>query len=89
MAPPNRRAAPVARRESRRWEKAPPDPGIIPGGIRDRAMRAVLRHGPRAERAEQAEDENKTRASVKFEDGVSKKTEADVVEAEEAKVKSS
>jgi hypothetical protein len=31
------------RRKSRHgWESAPPDPGIIPGGIRDRAMRAVM-----------------------------------------------
>jgi hypothetical protein len=33
----------ASKRKPRRrgWEPAPPDPGIIPGGIRDRAMRAV------------------------------------------------
>jgi hypothetical protein len=36
------------------------DPGIIPGGIRDRAMRSVLRRGPRAE------DKEKTRASKEY-----------------------
>ena len=30
-------------RHRKRWEEVPPDPGIIPGGIRDRAMRAVQR----------------------------------------------
>jgi hypothetical protein len=39
---------------------APPDPGIIPGGIRDRALRAVMKRGP------QPEDKNKTLASRKF-----------------------
>jgi hypothetical protein len=33
----------------RKWEPAPPDPGIIPGGIRDRAMRALRERGPRPE----------------------------------------
>ena len=46
------------RRECR--EDAPPDPGIIPGGIRDRAMRAVMERGPRPE------DKRKTRTSQKF-----------------------
>ena len=36
------------------------DPGIIPGGIRDRAMRAVLRRGPKAE------DKERTRASKEY-----------------------
>jgi hypothetical protein len=41
----------------RKWTPAPPDPGIKPGGIRDRAMQAVLARGPRLE------DEERTRAS--------------------------
>jgi hypothetical protein len=36
------------------------DSGIIPCGIRDRAMRAVLRHGPKAE------DKERTRASKEY-----------------------
>jgi hypothetical protein len=36
------------------------DPGIIPGGIRDRALRAVQRRGP------QAEDKERTRAAVRY-----------------------
>jgi hypothetical protein len=43
-----------------RREDAPPDPGIIPGGIRDRAMRAAMARGP------QPEDKRKTQASQKF-----------------------
>src|SRR5262245_51638045 len=39
---------------------APLDPGIIPGGIRDRAMRAVLERGPIAE------DPERTKASQEF-----------------------
>jgi hypothetical protein len=31
----------------RKWKPGPPDPGIKPGGIRDRAMQAVLARGPR------------------------------------------
>ena len=36
------------------------DPGIIPGGIRDRAMRAVLRRGS------QIEDRERMRASQQY-----------------------
>jgi hypothetical protein len=36
------------------------DPGIVPGGIRDRAMSAVLRRGPKDE------EEEKTRASQEY-----------------------
>jgi len=39
---------------------APPDPGIIPGGIGDRAMRAVLERGPIAE------DPERTKPSQEF-----------------------
>src|SRR5262249_1346027 len=42
------------------FEPAPPDPGIIPGGIRDRAMRALLARGP------VPADKEKTRASQEF-----------------------
>jgi hypothetical protein len=28
------------------WEPAPPDPGTIKDGIRDRALRAMQRHRP-------------------------------------------
>lgn len=42
------------------FHEYPADPGIIPGGIRDRALRAVMRRGP------QPEDKNKTLASRKF-----------------------
>ena len=31
----------VTASRSRAWEPAPPDPGIRPGGIRDRALRAL------------------------------------------------
>jgi hypothetical protein len=41
-------------------EPAPPDPGIKPGGIRDRAMRALLERGPIPE------DKAKTEASQEF-----------------------
>jgi hypothetical protein len=44
----------------RKWEPAPPDPGIRPGGIRDRAMRALRERGPRPE------DPEKTRASQAY-----------------------
>jgi hypothetical protein len=30
-----------------KWTPVPPDPGIKPGGMRDRAMQAVLARGPR------------------------------------------
>jgi hypothetical protein len=36
------------------------DPGMIPGGIRDRAHRVVRKRGPRPE------DKEKTRASRKY-----------------------
>ena len=36
------------------------DPGIVPGGIRDRAMQIVIKRGP------QTEDEEKTRASREY-----------------------
>jgi hypothetical protein len=36
------------------------DPGIMPGGIRDRAMRAGLKRGPKGE------DKEKTRASKAY-----------------------
>jgi len=39
---------------------APPDPGIKPNSVRDRAMRAVLRRGP------QPEDKEQTRASQEY-----------------------
>jgi hypothetical protein len=45
---------------SRRGTPAPPDPGIVPGGIRERALRAVLSRGPTQE------DEAKTRASAAY-----------------------
>jgi hypothetical protein len=38
-----------------RYEPAPDDPGIIPGGIRDRAVTAVRSRGPRP--AEEAKSE--------------------------------
>jgi sRNA-binding protein len=38
----------------------PPDPGIVAGGIRDRARRAVLQRGP------QTEDKQKTEVSRQF-----------------------
>jgi hypothetical protein len=41
-------------------EDAPPDPGIKPGGIRDRAVAAVMQRGP------SPEDKEKTRASQEF-----------------------
>jgi hypothetical protein len=44
----------------RKWEPAPPDPGIIPGGIRDRAMRALRERGPRPE------DPERTRQSQAY-----------------------
>jgi hypothetical protein len=45
---------------AREFRRHPPDPGIIPGGIRDRAMRAAMKRGP------QPEDKEKTLASQKF-----------------------
>ena len=42
-----RAAASHLRRTQRKFEPAPPDPGIVPGGVRDRAMRAMLRRGLR------------------------------------------
>lgn len=44
----------------RKWEPAPPDPGIKPGGIRDRVMQAVLKRGP------QPEDKQKIRRSQEY-----------------------
>jgi hypothetical protein len=44
----------------RKWEPAPADPGIIPGGIRDRALRALAERGPRAE------DPERTRRSQAY-----------------------
>ena len=44
----------------RPWEPAPPDPGIKPGGIRDRALRAVWARGP------VPEDPAKTKASQEY-----------------------
>ena len=41
-------------------KSAPPDPGIMPGGIRDRALQAVLAPGP------QPEDKEKTRRSQEY-----------------------
>ena len=54
------KAAPVGEHDWRHRESAPPGPGIVAGGIRDRAMRAVLQRGP------QAEDKQKTGASRQF-----------------------
>jgi hypothetical protein len=45
---------------AREFHRLPPDPGIVPGGIRDRAMRAAMKRGP------QPEDREKTLASQKF-----------------------
>jgi hypothetical protein len=42
------------------WQGAPPDPGIKPGGIRDRAMRAQRERGP------MPEDPEKTRQSQEY-----------------------
>jgi hypothetical protein len=50
----------MSRPYKRRAEPAPPDPGIIPGGIRDRALRALLARGP------VPEDKEKTKASQEF-----------------------
>jgi hypothetical protein len=36
---------------------APPNPGTVPGGVRDRALQAVLKRGP------QPDDKKKTRRS--------------------------
>jgi hypothetical protein len=44
----------------RNWKPAPPDPGIIPGGIRDRALRTLH------DRAGRPEDLEKTRASQAY-----------------------
>jgi hypothetical protein len=44
----------------RKWQPAPPDPGIKPGGIRDRAMQAVLKRNP------QPEDRENTKASQEY-----------------------
>jgi hypothetical protein len=33
----------------RKWKSAPPDPGITPGGIRDRALHAALARGQQPE----------------------------------------
>jgi hypothetical protein len=44
----------------RPWRPAPTDPGIRPGGIRDRALRAVLARG------RSYEDPAKTRASQEY-----------------------
>jgi hypothetical protein len=45
---------------AREFHRRPLDPGIIPGGIRDRAMRAAMQRGP------QPEDKEKTLASREF-----------------------
>ena len=45
---------------AREFHRRPSDPGIVPGGIRDRAMRAVMERGP------QPEDKEKMLASQKF-----------------------
>jgi hypothetical protein len=42
------------------WKSAPPDPGIMPGGVRDRALQAVLARG------QQPEDKEKTRRSREY-----------------------
>jgi hypothetical protein len=42
---------------SRPWDDDTRDSGIIPGGIRDRVMRAMMQRGPRPE------DPKKTQAS--------------------------
>ena len=42
------------------WKSAPPDPGIMPGGIRDRALQTVLARG------QQPEDKEKTRRSQEY-----------------------
>jgi hypothetical protein len=44
----------------RKWEPAPPDPGINPGGIRDRALRALRERGP------MPEDPERTRQSQAY-----------------------
>jgi sRNA-binding protein len=49
-----------AKQARRRQQAAPLDPGMVAGGIRDRALRAVLQRGP------QAEDQQKTEASRRF-----------------------
>ena len=45
-------------RRRKAWEPAPPDPGITPNGIRDRALQAGLGRGPRPE------DKERTRVSI-------------------------
>jgi hypothetical protein len=48
----------TARHRVGRWRcDEAPDPGVVPGGIRDRAMRVARARGP------QVEDQEKTRAS--------------------------
>jgi hypothetical protein len=54
----------------RKWERAPPDPGIKPGGIRDRALRALHERGPRPE------DPERTRRSQAYWARVSREREA-------------
>ena len=55
---------------SREFHRLPPDPGIVPGGIRACAMRAVMERGP------QSEDKEKTLASQKFWAAFKKRTAA-------------
>jgi hypothetical protein len=72
-----KRCAMTANREPprrQRWEEIPPDPGIVPGGIRDRAMHAVG--------SPKGEDKEKTHASQEYRAGLKHQLETEGVSAE-------
>jgi hypothetical protein len=61
----------------RKLTPAPPDPGIIPGGIRDRALEAVLRHSQPEDPAKiRASQEDRARVRAEQEAGTTTKEEA-------------